>query len=145
MVIVHQQRVVGARERVPAGVSVAVGWAAMIGAAFVVAAIVPAGEPAARVVVMGIVMLVFASRVADLRAVAAVALLGSATYVGFLVNRFGELTGDRVAWAYTAVIAGAAVVGAVYRWLRVAAPAQRLECYSVVVAPAERVRAGWSR
>ncbi|RLQ04896.1 hypothetical protein EAD96_13015 [Micromonospora sp. BL1] len=55
---------------------------------------------------------------ADLRAVAAVAALGAAVFVGFLAHRYGELIGAGDAWSRAVPIGFAAVLGTGYRHLR---------------------------
>ncbi|MBO4161254.1 hypothetical protein [Micromonospora antibiotica] len=106
------------RQPTPTGVSVAAGWAVMVAAALLAAAVFPPSEPPGRMLVMTVAAGVFASVVADLRAVAAVTGLGMATYVGFLANQFGDLTATADAWSYAVVIGFAGVLGSGYRLLR---------------------------
>ncbi|MEV0726574.1 hypothetical protein AB0I37_27815 [Micromonospora purpureochromogenes] len=102
----------------PTGVSVAVGWAVMIGTALLAAATIPATDLPTRALLVAVAAGGFAALVADLRAVAAVTALAMATYVGFLAHRFGELTGGGDAWSYAVVIAFAAALGTGYRYMR---------------------------
>ncbi|MFD6566280.1 hypothetical protein [Micromonospora profundi] len=106
------------RQPTPTGISVAAGWAVMIVAALLAAAMFPQTEPPGRVLVMAVAAGVFASMVADWRAVVAVTALGTATYVGFLANQFGDLTGTADAWAYAVVIGFAGALGSGYRFMR---------------------------
>ncbi|MFC3505325.1 hypothetical protein ACFOOK_30785 [Micromonospora krabiensis] len=106
------------RQPTPTGISVAVGWAVMIAAALLAAAVFSPTELPGRVLVMAVAAGVFASMVADLRAVATVTGLGMATYVGFLANRFGDLTATADAWTYALVIGLAGVLGSGYRFMR---------------------------
>ncbi|MFY1594782.1 hypothetical protein [Micromonospora sp. WMMD737] len=105
------------RQPTPAGISVAVGGAVMIAAALL-ATVFPPAELPGRVLVIALAAGVFAAVVADLRAVAAVTGLGMAIFVGFLANRFGELTGDADAWSYTVLIGFASALGTGYRVIR---------------------------
>jgi hypothetical protein len=106
------------RQPTPTGVSVAAGWAVMVAAALLAAAVFPPSEQPGRMLVMAVAAGVFASVVADLRAVAAVTGLGMATYVGFLANQFGDLTATADAWSYAVVIGFAGVLGSGYRFMR---------------------------
>ncbi|SCL32976.1 hypothetical protein GA0070624_4615 [Micromonospora rhizosphaerae] len=105
-------------EPTPTGVSVAVGWVVMVGVALLAAAMFPPAELPPRAVLMAVAAGAYAALVADLRAVAAVTALATATFVGFLAHRFGELTGGGHAWSYAAVIALAAALGTGYRHMR---------------------------
>ncbi|RLP94554.1 hypothetical protein EAD89_03790 [Micromonospora sp. BL4] len=98
--------------------SVAAGWALMIGAALLAAGLFSPAELPARTLLMCVAAGAYAAVVTDLRAVVAVTGLGMATFVGFLAHRFGDLTGGGDAWSYAVVIAFAATLGAGYRWLR---------------------------
>ncbi|WP_446218110.1 hypothetical protein [Micromonospora sp. IBHARD004] len=124
-------------ESTPTGISVAVGWAAMVGAVLLAAAVFPPVDLAARALLVAVAAGAYAALVADLRAVAAVTALAMATFVGFLAHRFGELTGGGDAWTYAALIAFAAVLGAGYRRLRAMASADGEEAarYPSVVRP----------
>lgn len=102
----------------PTGVSVAIGWAGMLGAAGLAAALFSPAELPGRLLVVAVAAGVFAAVVADLRAVAAVTGLAMATFVGFLANRFGDLTGDADAWWYATLIGFASALGAGYRRMR---------------------------
>ncbi|RKN41101.1 hypothetical protein [Micromonospora endolithica] len=97
--------------RTPVAVTVAAGAVATIGAAVLSTVIFPPADQAGRLLLVAIVVGVFAARVADLRAVGAVTALAMATFVGFLVNRFGDLTGSAEGWALASVIGFAAVLG----------------------------------
>ncbi|MEU7842734.1 hypothetical protein AB0B39_17440 [Micromonospora sp. NPDC049114] len=90
----------------------------MIAAALLAAAAFPAAELPGRAFIMAIAAGGFAVVTADLRAVAVVTGLGMATFVGFLANRFGDLTGAADGWSYTAVIVFASVLGVGYRFMR---------------------------
>ncbi|MFJ1540903.1 hypothetical protein ACIODS_20380 [Micromonospora chalcea] len=90
----------------------------MVGAVLLAAAVFPPSEVPERMLVMAVAVGVFASVVADLRAVAAVTGLGMATYVGFLANQFGDLTATADAWSYAVVIGFAGVLGTGYRFMR---------------------------
>lgn len=68
-----------------------------------------------------------ASVVADRRAVAAVTVLGMATFVGFLADRFGDLTGAADGWAYGVVIGFASALGIGYRAMRSVGQPTRVE------------------
>ena len=106
------------RQPTPTGVSVAAGWVVMIIAALLAAAVFPQTEPPGRMLVMAVAAGVFASVVADWRAVAAVTALGMATFVGFLANQFGDLTATADAWTYAVVIGFAGALGSSYRIMR---------------------------
>ncbi|MDG4759014.1 MULTISPECIES: hypothetical protein [unclassified Micromonospora] len=118
----REQRTAVVGEPTPTGVSVAIGWAVMIGAALLAGVLFAPAELPARTLVMSVAAGAYAAVVADLRAVAAVTGLGMATFVGFLAHRFGDLTAGTDAWSYAVVIAFAATLGAGYRWLRSLAP-----------------------
>ncbi|WP_405090236.1 hypothetical protein OG767_21555 [Micromonospora sp. NBC_01392] len=90
----------------------------MVAAALLAAAVFPPSEAPGRMLVMAVAAGVFASAVADLRAVAAVTVLGMATFVGFLANRFGDLTATADAWSYAVVIGFAGALGSGYRFMR---------------------------
>ncbi|MFF4940728.1 hypothetical protein [Micromonospora sp. NPDC000729] len=90
----------------------------MVAAALLAAAVFPASEAPGRMLVMAVAAGVFASVVADLRAVAAVTGLGMATYVGFLANQFGDLTATADAWSYAVAIGFAGALGSAYRFMR---------------------------
>ncbi|WP_446210265.1 hypothetical protein [Micromonospora sp. IBSANI012] len=124
-------------ERTPAGISVAVGWAVMVGTVLLGAAVFPPVDLPARALLVAVAAGAYAALVADLRAVAAVTALAMATFVGFLAHRFGELTGGGGAWTYAALIAFAAVLGTGYRRLRAMASADGQEAsrYPSVVGP----------
>jgi len=123
-VVVDQERKTAAvGGSTPTAVSVAIGWAVMIGAALLAGALFSPAELPARTLLMCVAAGAYAAVVADLRAVVAVTGLAMATFVGFLAHRFGELTGGGDAWSYAVVIAFAATLGAGYRWLRSVVPA----------------------
>ncbi|MET7831416.1 hypothetical protein [Micromonospora sediminicola] len=100
------------------GIRVAGGAALVVGAALVAAAVFTPGELPGRVLLIAGAVGAYAAVVADLRAVAAVTALGAATFVGFLANRYGELTGSGAAWSHAVLIGFAAVLGAGYRHIR---------------------------
>ncbi|WP_147458750.1 hypothetical protein [Micromonospora sp. BL4] len=116
--VVVQERETAAVRSTPTGMSVAAGWALMIGAALLAAGLFSPAELPARTLLMCVAAGAYAAVVTDLRAVVAVTGLGMATFVGFLAHRFGDLTGGGDAWSYAVVIAFAATLGAGYRWLR---------------------------
>ncbi len=102
-------------DRTPTGISVAAGSVAVVGATLVAAALFPAADSPGRLLVVSVATGIFAARVGDLRAVGVVTVLAMATFVGFLNNRFGELTGSADAWAYASLIGFTAALGAGYR------------------------------
>ncbi|MEV1320261.1 hypothetical protein AB0J14_29790 [Micromonospora arborensis] len=112
-------------QQTPTGVSVAIGWTAMIAASLVAAALFSRSEMPGRVLVVAVAAGAFAAMAPDLRAVAAATGLAMATFVGFLANQFGELTGGDGAWSYAAVIGFGAVLGIGYRFMRQAPQARR--------------------
>ncbi|WP_330468305.1 hypothetical protein [Micromonospora zamorensis] len=123
MVVDQEQKTAMVGGSTPTGVSVAIGWTVLIGAALLAGALFSPAELPARTLVMSVVAGAYAAVVADLRAVVAVTGLGVATFVGFLANRFGDLSAGGDAWSYAVVIAFAATLGAGYRWLRSVPPA----------------------
>jgi hypothetical protein len=125
----------------PTGISVAVGWAVMVGTVLLGAAGFPPVDLPARAFLVAVAAGAYAALVADLRAVAAVTALAMATFVGFLAHRFGELTGGGDAWTYASLIAFAAVLGAGYRHLRAMASAdgEQAARYPSVVRPRSSV------
>ncbi|WBB78486.1 hypothetical protein O7606_19970 [Micromonospora sp. WMMD882] len=90
----------------------------MAAAALLAAAVFPPSESPGRMAVMAVAAGVFASVVADLRAVAAVTGLGMAMFVGFLANQLGDLTATAEAWSYAVVIGFTGVLGSGYRFMR---------------------------
>ncbi|MEV1329838.1 hypothetical protein AB0J20_09705 [Micromonospora costi] len=106
-------------EGTPTGIGVATGAVVVVAATLLAAALFPPGDLPARVTVVAIAVGGYAAVVPGLRALAAVTLLAALCFVGFLVNRSGDLTGvpGRV-WAYTAVIGLAAALGAGHRGIR---------------------------
>ncbi|KAB1915603.1 hypothetical protein [Micromonospora sp. AMSO31t] len=102
------------------GIKVAAGAVVVTGAALVAAAVFGAAELPARVLVIAAVVGLYAARVGDLRAVVAVTALAVAVFVGFLANRFGELTGGD-GWSYAPLILFAAALGAGYRRMAMSA------------------------
>ncbi|MEH1168978.1 hypothetical protein V6V47_26700 [Micromonospora sp. CPCC 205539] len=105
-------------QQTPTGVSVAIGWTAMIAASLVAAALFSRSEMPGRVLIVAVAAGAFAALVPDLCAVAAVTGLAMATFVGFLANQFGELTGGDGAWSYAVVIGFGAILGTGYRFMR---------------------------
>jgi hypothetical protein len=98
------------------GIDLAVGAAAMSGAAMVAAAF--PGVPI-RLGVMAVATAVYAALVENARAGLATAGLGYLVFNGFLVNRFGELTWNGMnSIRHAAVLAAAAGVGLGFRCLR---------------------------
>ncbi|ATO15252.1 hypothetical protein CO540_16575 [Micromonospora sp. WMMA2032] len=123
------------------------GAALVVGAALVAAAVFAPGELPGRVLLIAGVVGGYAAVVADLRAVAAVTALGAATFVGFLANRYGELTGAGDAWSHAVLIGFAAVLGTGYRYVRSinldhddvpGPPLRRVAGPVAVVAPPDR-------
>ncbi|MDG4780064.1 hypothetical protein O7614_10470 [Micromonospora sp. WMMD961] len=110
----------------------------MIAAALLAAAAFPPADLPGRAFVMAIAAGGFATVVADLRAVAAVTGLGMATFVGFLANRFGDLTGAADGWSYAAVIVFASVLGVGYRVMRSVPPATARDAADGAVTPGPR-------
>ncbi|MGK5738041.1 hypothetical protein [Micromonospora sp. URMC 103] len=103
----------------PTGIGVATGAVLVVGATLLAAALFPPGDLPARVTVVAIGVGGYAALVPGLRALAGVTLLAVGCFVGFLVNRFGELTGaSGEAWAYTPALVFAGALGAAYRRLR---------------------------
>ncbi len=85
------RRRVGATERTPIGVSLAVGATVLIVVLFMDAAVEPGP---ARVVLPAAVLLVFATLVRDLVATLALTAVCALLVDGFLVNRYGVLSWD---------------------------------------------------
>jgi len=94
------------------------GCVGMIGAAFASAALFPAGDSGARLLVMALAAGAVAAIVRDWRACLGVTVFAALVYVGFLAGRDGELTVHGSAWAYTLLIVFAALIGRGQRWLR---------------------------
>lgn len=94
------------------------GCVGVIGAAFVGAALFPAGDSGARMLVMALAAGVVAAIVRDWRACLGVTVFAALVYVGFLAGRDGELTVHGSAWAYTLLIGLAALLGRGQRRLR---------------------------
>ncbi|MFC0507767.1 hypothetical protein [Micromonospora costi] len=110
--------------RTPTGIAIAAGAVLVVGAVLLAAALFPPGDLSGRVFVLAVAVGGYAALVPDLRALAAVTVLAALTFVGFLANRFGELTGaSSTVWSYTAAIALAALLGAGYRSMRSSSPA----------------------
>ena len=122
----------------------AAGAVVVVGAALVAAGVFTPDERPGRVLVMAGVVGAYAAVVADLRAVAAVAALGAAVFVGFLAHRYGELTGPGDAWSQAVPIGFAAVLGTGYRHLRSigaeARPVTRITAHGGGVKSASRNR-----
>ncbi|MEU8296390.1 hypothetical protein AB0C04_03750 [Micromonospora sp. NPDC048909] len=109
--------------RTPTGISVAVGAVLVVAATLLAAALFPPAELPGRLLVVAVAVGGYAAVVPDLRALAVTTVLAAATFIGFLVNQFGDLTGvSGGVWAYTAVIAFAGVLGAGYRHMRSSVP-----------------------
>jgi hypothetical protein len=94
------------------------GCVGMIGAAFVSAAVFPAADAGARLLVMALAAGVVAAIVRDWRACLGVTVFAALLYVGFLAGRDGVLTVHGSAWAYTLLIGLAALLGRGQRRLR---------------------------
>jgi hypothetical protein len=94
------------------------GCVGMIGAAFVSAALFPAGDGIARLLVMALAAGVVAAIVRDWRACLGATVFAALVYVGFLTGRDGVLTPHGSAWAYTLLIFLAALLGRGQRWIR---------------------------
>ncbi|MEU5562599.1 hypothetical protein [Micromonospora musae] len=106
-------------EGTPTGIGVATGAVLVVGATLLAAALFPSGELPGRLAVVALTVGGYAALVPGLRALAGVTVLAVACFVGFLVNRFGELTGvSAQVWAYSAVIGFAALLGTGCRWAR---------------------------
>lgn len=117
MAVAQHQPVIGPAGRVPTAVTVAAGWLFLIVAVMATAVLVPPDQVVTRALMMAVVAGLFAARVANRRAVAAVTVLNVLTFVGFLANEYGELTGDEDAWTFAAVIVFAAALGGAYRYM----------------------------
>ncbi|MER7888552.1 hypothetical protein ABTX15_01875 [Micromonospora sp. NPDC094482] len=117
---VDRDRKIGAEDcRTPTGVSAAFGALLVVGAALLAAALFPPAEVPGRLLVVALAVGGYAAVVPDLRALAVTTVLAAATFIGFLVNQFGDLTGvSGEVCSYPAVIAFAAALGAGYRHLR---------------------------
>ncbi|MFE9692624.1 hypothetical protein [Micromonospora sp. NPDC005806] len=118
MVVDRDQGIPAVAEPTPIGFSVARGAALVVGAALLAAAAFAPTELAGRILLMAVVVGAYAAVVVDLRAVAAVAALAAATFVGFLAYRYGDLTGGGNAWSYAVLIGLAAALGRGYRYVR---------------------------
>ena len=94
------------------------GCVGVIGAAFAGAALFPAGDGGARLLVMALAAGVVAATVRDWRACAGVTVFAALVYVGFLTGRDGVLTVHGSAWSYTLLIGLAALLGRGQRWMR---------------------------
>jgi len=94
------------------------GCVGMIGAAFAGAALFPAGDGGARLLVMALAAGVVAAIVRDWRAGLGVTVFAALVYVGFLAGRDGQLTVHGSAWADTLFIFLAALLGRCRRWMR---------------------------
>lgn len=98
-------------ERVPSGIVVSIGAAAVTAAAFAASAITET-EPVLRYAVLAVTVLVFSVVTGRWGASACVAAIGYLVFEGFLVNRFGELTWSgpadaaRITALITAVVLG---------------------------------------
>lgn len=87
------------------------GCTAVVAAALITAAAVAPDHAGLRVAVMAITVGVLSAILTDWRSSAGVAVVAALIYVGFLVHRDGDLTGDVSAWAYTIAIGAAALLG----------------------------------
>ena len=110
-----------ASSRTPVGINLAAG-AAMVVAAALIAATIPAADAGWRFAVVALAVGLFAALTLDQLALAGVALLGWLVVNGFLVDRFGELSWHGSADLYRMlllVVSGAfgLAVGEVYRQL----------------------------
>ncbi|MEH1128044.1 hypothetical protein [Micromonospora sp. CPCC 206061] len=97
------------------------GAAAMVGATFAAAALFPAGQVPARLVVVAVAVSACSTVLADKRDTFAVTGLGYLLFTGFLVNSYGELSWDgaNTVW-HLLVLAVATMIGIVQRWIRAA-------------------------
>lgn len=118
MAVDRSQDLPAVGEPTPLGIRIVGGTVLVVGAALLAAAAFPPAELFGRVLVIAAAVGAYAAVVADLRAVAAVSALAAATFVGFLVHRFGDLTGPGHAWSYAVLIGIAAVLGVGCRYLR---------------------------
>ncbi|MEV0136733.1 hypothetical protein AB0H83_50950 [Dactylosporangium sp. NPDC050688] len=108
----------GGRPQTPTGLPLAGGCAAVVTTTVVAGALFPDGETAARAAVMAVTIGVYASKVADLRAVLGVTGVAALLFVGFLVNDLGELALRDGTWPYLVPLGLAAVLGCGRRRLR---------------------------
>ena len=109
-------------DRTPVGIHIATG-AVVVLAAMMLAAMLPTTSGAWRLVPVATALFAIAAFTVDPIAVAAVAVLAYLLVIGFLVNRFGELTWHGTPDAYRllaiAVPAGIGLLfGVVRRWRR---------------------------
>jgi hypothetical protein len=97
------------------------GATVMVGATLAAAALFPAGQVPARLVVVAVAVGACATVLADKRVTLAVTGLGYLLFTGFLVNSYGELTWDgaNTGW-HLLVLAMATMIGFVQRWIRAA-------------------------
>lgn len=95
------------------------GAAAMIGATALAAALFPAAQQPARLVVVALAAGGCAATIADTRVTLAVAGIGYLLFTGFLVNSRGELTWDGVtSLAHLLAFGTASGIGLTHRWIR---------------------------
>jgi hypothetical protein len=111
-----------AEDAAPVGIVIA-GGAAVVTAAALECAAIPASAPGARLAVFAAAVAGFAALAADLRPVAAVTGLAALVFNGFLVNRLGELSWHGVAdlgrlIVLVAAAAAGVAAGGGYRVLR---------------------------
>ncbi|WP_123827049.1 hypothetical protein [Micromonospora globispora] len=118
MAVDRDQETPAVGEPTPIGIRIAGGVVLVVGAAMLAAVAFAPTELPARALLVAVVVGAYAAVVADLRAVAAVAALAAATFVGFLAHHYGDLTGAGNAWSYVVLIGLAAVLGTGYRYLR---------------------------
>jgi hypothetical protein len=106
-------------EKVPFGINLAMGAAAMMGAALIAAVLFSGGEVSARLAVVAIAVGGYAVTVADIGATLATATLGYLLFTGFLMNRYGELSwgGASSGW-HVLVLTLAATLSLGSRWIR---------------------------
>ncbi|GAB3844336.1 hypothetical protein ACFPIJ_51790 [Dactylosporangium cerinum] len=102
--------------------SVAGGCAAVVGAAVAAAALFPDGDPPGRVLVLAVAVGIYAAKVRDPWAILSVTGIAMLTFIGFLVNDFGELTLRNDTWPYLLPIGFAALLGWGQHWMRAAPP-----------------------
>ena len=111
-------RIVDVKEERPAAFGLAGGCAAAVAAALATAAFVAPGQVGARSLAMAVTAGVLAAVVRDWRACLGVTAITALIFVGFLVHRDGDLTGDTSAWPYTILIGLAAILGRTQRRMR---------------------------
>ncbi|RBQ21048.1 hypothetical protein DP939_08320 [Spongiactinospora rosea] len=103
----------------PSGLLIGFGFAAAAVACLVAAALVPAGEPGARLVLVAVLVGGYAAAAADVPAALCTGLFAWLFVTGFLVNHAGHLVFSGVAdLARLGVLVAAAAAGWVFGVLR---------------------------